>query len=215
MKTIAILRAAILAVFILGAESVPGRAQLLNFDFSITSDSNVPGTITGVIVGLQGDQDSSTPIQTEPNDIIITEVPSTLGFAFPSTEIVVPGDPVPVFGYSLRANLWTIGAFVGATQSSFTTVGGNIAPATDFIAFHTITPDTELISLYFDAESTNGIVHYFEENGRPAHSAVANGDGFSGTTYTPLAAPEPNQFALSALAALGAVMLIALRKKVR
>jgi hypothetical protein len=154
----------------------PAEADLLNFDFSFTGDSNhggLGGMITGEIVGLENNASST------PSDIILTSFP--------------PGLDIPSSApYSLNDNGWNL---AGDADGQFIVVSNSlITSATDYEA--TISGQQDFFSLNVpfilnDVEQgpLNGLQY-------GPDAEVSNFDGFSGVTYTLVTIPEPAKVAL-------------------
>jgi len=211
----------LLLVLLIGASISSARAQLLNFDFSITSQyyydySNyysytVPETytLTGEIIGLQNNA------STAPADILIFNT------IFPDHGGLTGFDQNP---YSLKAHDFTeVGRF---NVSNGAIVGTSSGGVSYNFASQTNLGDEDFDiwdNFYFDAASqangtdgASGITNVNGQNGGSGqfYSTAAyyggeeayNTGGLSGATYT-LAGPEPDSWALGFLA-LGFVLYL-------
>jgi hypothetical protein len=67
-----------LVLVLLGLSMISSKAQLLNFDFSITNTTGTTtGVVTGILFGLQNNASSA------PTDIVITSAPAAFGITTP------------------------------------------------------------------------------------------------------------------------------------
>jgi PEP-CTERM motif len=159
----------ILAAFLCLLFVSSAHAQLEDFDFSFVgapTHSNVNGTVTGEIIGLQNNAASA------PTDIIITSAPAGLD--------------LPSLRYDLNANGWTLS---GAGDTI--TVANGVITGADYQASLN---GGSFFDLNFSI--TNNGVTVAELNGLEYQGTkyVANVDGLSGVTYTLV--PEPSTWAM-------------------
>jgi hypothetical protein len=163
-------------------------AKALNFDFSFVGDpnhSNVDGTVTGEIIGLQNNAASA------PTNIIITSAPSGLD--------------LPSLSYDLSANGWNL----SGSGDTITVTNGVITGA-DYQASNSSAGD----DFDLDFSISNGEITVTGLNGLETQSEkfVANVGGLSGATYTLISAPEPSTWALL-FGGLSALVFCRLRLK--
>ncbi len=183
------IRRIIILAFIFSFVGLPSRADTLNVDFSITSDTATAGTIVGEIIGLQ-DNAKSTP-----EDIIIMSLPIDLGIFIP------PG------GYSLEAHGWDL-----ATGTYFVVSDGQVTSETEYYASDLVGSDYHALSFNLE-DAANGLQYINGPvDGVTTAKAVQNLDGFSGTTYTTVVVPEPRTLAL--LMTGGLVLFLVIRRQI-
>jgi len=210
------LRILSVAIILVGALSTPGKAQLLNFDFTITSQYyydyanyysyTVPETytLTGEIIGLQNNA------STAPADILIFNT------AFPDGGGLTGFVQNP---YSLTAHGFTeVGQFTVSNGAIIGTSSGGVSfnfySQTELYSYTGALYDDDIWdNFYFnavsEADGTDGASGITNVNGQNGGSGLFysnaayyggeeayNTNGLSGATYTVVPTPEPSTWAL-------------------
>ncbi len=151
------------------------KAQL-NFAFSInsgTAHSNVTGTVSGEIIGLQNNASSA------PTDIVITSAPAGLN--------------LPHLSYDLGANGWTLN---GAGETI--TVSNGVITAADYQA--TLVGSGDFFDLNYSVMQNGVLLAQLNGLETGGETYTFNTNGFAGATYTPIVVPEPMSISLAVVA---------------